>query len=53
MTPEQAKTLATHQLVALIERGKYVDICKAEWRRRWALNYPLYKTISGIKRYGE
>jgi hypothetical protein len=41
------KTLADMQLAILIRKGKYEETCKAEWRRRWALEYPYYRRANG------
>jgi hypothetical protein len=31
-------------------KGVEVDRLKTEWERRWGLEYPFIKTMSGIKR---
>jgi hypothetical protein len=43
------KTLGSYQLKWMIQRGRHVEECKEEWRKRWALEYPFYKSASGIK----
>jgi hypothetical protein len=42
------KTLACMQLKRLIEKGS--QEAKNEWKRRWGLDYPYYKSISEIKK---
>jgi hypothetical protein len=33
-------TLAEMQLRLLIEKGKFVEECKAEWKSRYGVDYP-------------
>ena len=42
--------LADHQIHRLIEKGVEVDLMKKEWYRRWKLDYPYAKTMSGIEK---
>jgi hypothetical protein len=42
------KTLACMQLKRLIEKGN--EEAKLEWKRRWRLDYPFYRSIRGIER---
>ena len=44
-------TLADRQLHLMIQRGKLQDECRAEWRKRWGIDYPYYKAASGIKKF--
>jgi hypothetical protein len=44
------KTLACMQLKRLIEKGS--EEAKIEWKRRWGLEYPFYRSIRGIEREG-
>lgn len=39
------------QLHRLIQQGKGADQCMAEWRRRWGMDYPWYRDISGVRSY--
>lgn len=43
------RSLACHQIDSLIKKGIYVDELKIEWYRRWKLEYPKYKDMSGVK----
>jgi hypothetical protein len=45
------KNLDTSQLHYFIQHGKWVEECKDEWVRRWAMEYPWYKNISGLQEY--
>lgn len=47
------KNLADLQLHWLIQQGKHVEACKEVWFRRWGLEYPKYKSASGVQKYGE
>jgi hypothetical protein len=45
------KTLACMQLKRLIEKGN--EEAKLEWKHRWRLDYPFYRSIRGIEREDE
>ncbi|NRD80327.1 hypothetical protein HPT25_23680 [Bacillus sp. BRMEA1] len=50
MTKEQQiRSLSCHQIVSLINKGKWVYELKAEWLKRWGMEFPYYKDINGIK----
>jgi len=50
-TPGELRGFCTLQLHRLIERGIDVAACKAEWKRRWGLEYPLYREGTKIRSY--
>ncbi len=39
-TDREWRSLADYQLARLIERGRDVALCQAEWERRWGQAYP-------------
>jgi len=41
--------LTSTELATLIQKGRSVGVCKREWKRRWGVEYPLYKSSEGIK----
>lgn len=41
------ETLACHQLSRLIQKGD--QEARKEWYRRWAMDYPLYRSAKGIE----
>lgn len=50
MTKEQQiYSLSSHQIAALIEKGKWIEELRHEWFRRWKLEFPYYRDINGIK----
>lgn len=44
------KRMACHQIHSLMDKGVEVDRLKSEWKRRWGLEYPFIKTMSGVKK---
>lgn len=48
----QIRSLACHQIYSLINKGIWIDELKKEWYRRWKLEFPYYKDISGIRKMG-
>lgn len=44
-------SLSCSQLDQLIRTGRCSEEAKREWRRRWGLDWPLCKTITGIEKY--
>ena len=47
------RSLATDQLIRLITRGQWVELCEAEWQCRWGRPYPWRRTATGWKREGD
>ncbi|SDI18483.1 hypothetical protein SAMN05192534_12428 [Alteribacillus persepolensis] len=48
MERHSIERLANYQLQKMIQKGKNVDMCKKEWKRRWGMEYPYYKNIAGV-----
>lgn len=49
----EIRSLSEHQIIRLMKKGNEVERLKREWYRRYALEYPYYKSTSGIKKVGE
>ena len=47
------RTLSCHQLAKMIRKGREVEACKAEWRRRWAMDWPYRRAANGIVKEDE
>ncbi|WP_102348551.1 hypothetical protein [Bacillus sp. Marseille-P3661] len=45
--------LYEHELIEMVASNKYQDQIKKEWFSRWGLEFPLIRTASGVKKYGE
>ena len=39
--------LALHQLIRLVDKNKYVNEIKIEWKSRTGLDYPFFKDMTG------